>query len=179
MNPQELVSDIKEIKRVLAALEKRAEPATAKQLEAINQRPVVINPAAFAAHVSKALAQALAADQPNTEGIATAAEASAQAILEAATIASRQIAQSGAAAAGEIRGAARQRVNEVAQLIGFTSWKAALIVGLIPLLTGAGLFYFYQKSEHQRTELAGWKSFGLWVSEKYPEVRKAYDRSSQ
>jgi len=67
MNPQELVNDVKEIKRILTELEKRKEPATAEQLKAIINRPITLDPKAFANHVQEDLKDAL----PSTEAIKT------------------------------------------------------------------------------------------------------------
>lgn len=132
-----------------------------------------------ATDVATLLLPKLTAGMPNTENIKAVADESAKTITDAAAAATKQIAQSGTAAASEIRQAARQKANDFAQLFGFTSWKSALLIGLIPLLSGGGLFYLWQERQRQQTELTAWKSFGLWVSEKYPEVRKVYDRSSQ
>lgn len=114
---------------------------------------------------------------PNPANIKAAADAGAQTITEAGQRAATQIVQASSTAANEIKWATRQKADAWANRIGFTTWKAALLIGLIPLLSGAGLIYLRLENDRQQTELAGWKSFGLWVSEKYPEVRKVYDRS--
>lgn len=173
-NPQDLFADIAAIRAALDELLERDSPATAEQLRDITKRKVDFKSEAFAGLV----ADALTAKLLNAETIKAVADASAQTIADAAKAASGQIAQSGTDAVGEIRQAARQKANDFAQLIGFTSWKAALLIGLIPLLSGGSVVYLWQERQHQQTELTAWKSFGLWVSEKYPAVRAVYDKSN-
>lgn len=173
MNPDELFKDIKAIKALLHELSKRPAPATAEQLKAAQQQPVKLDAEKFAAFAVKALESQL----PTTQGIKSAVDAGTQTITEAGQRAATQIAQASSAAANEIKWATRHKADAWANRIGFTTWKAALLIGLIPLLSGVGLIYLRLENDRQQTELAAWKSFGLWVSEKYPEVRKVYDRS--
>ena len=132
---------------------------------------------------SKTIAQyvlpELTKGMPSAEDIKTAADAGAAQIAAAGNTAADQIERSGSAAAERIRWAGQSKADTFANLIGFTNWKAALLIGLIPMLSGIGLVYLRQENNRQQTEIAGWKSFGLWVSEKYPEVRKVYDKSDQ
>ena len=168
MNPQELVDDVKEIKRILTELEKRKVPATAEQLEAINQRPVVINPEKFAAYVSTALVKALEDELPNMENIKAAANTAVVAIDVA-----------GVTAAQRIEKAARQQADVLASRIGFTSWQSALFIFSMFLLLVVGSMLANQQREadlaQARSETQGVRAFTEWVK-KQPSGKRLYER---
>ena len=161
-------------------LEGRPQAATQAEVQALLQEAqegvsFTLNSETIAGFILPELTKGM----PSAEDIKTAANAGAAQIAAAGNTAADQIERSGSAAADRIRWAGQSKADTFANLIGFTNWKAALLIGLIPLLSGIGLVYLHQENNRQQTELAGWKSFGLWVSEKYPEVRKVYDKSDQ
>lgn len=168
MNPQELVNDVKEIKRILAELEKRKVPATAEQLEAINQRPVVINPEKFAAYVSTALVKAVEDELPNIETIKAAANTAVVAIDGA-----------GVKAAQRIEKATRQQADVLASRIGFTSWQSALFIFSMFVLLSVGAILANQDREEKlaqaQAQLQGVREFTDWVKNQ-PTGRRLYDR---
>jgi len=179
MNPQELVNDIKEIKTTLADLKNRQEPATAKQLQAINDRPIIINPEKFAAYVSDALVKALKEELPNTENIRAAADTAVTAIEESGSRMAGQIDGAGVKAAQRIEKATRQQADVLASRIGFTSWQSALLIFLMFLLLSVGAILANQDREAElaktRAQLQGVREFTTWVKEQ-PTGRRLYDR---
>lgn len=179
MNPQELVNDVKEIKRILTELEKRKVPATAEQLEAINQRPVVINPEKFAAYVSAALVKVLADELPNTEDIKAAANTAVTAIQESGRVTAGQIEGAGVTAAQRIEKAARQQADMLASRIGFTSWRSAavffvgfLFVIVVAIWTGQ---LWIAEAEKAQAETQAVRAFTDWAKTQ-PEGKRLYNR---
>lgn len=179
MNPQELVNDVKEIKRILTELEKRKVPATAEQLEAINQRPVVINPEKFATYVTDALVKELADELPNTENIKAAANDAVSAIQASGTRTAGQIEGAGVTAAQRIEKAARQQADMLASRIGFTSWQSALFIFSMFVLLSVGAILANQDREKKlaqaQAQLQGVREFTDWVKNQ-PTGRRLYDR---
>lgn len=179
MNPHELVNDVKEIKRILTELEKRKVPATAEQLEAINQRPIVINPEKFAAYVSSALVNALKEELPNTEHIKVAVNTAVTAIEESGRQTAGHINGAGVTAAQRIEKAARQQADVLASRIGFTSWRSATIVfigfiSVIVVAIMAGQLWAAEVVE-AKAKTKAVQEFTNWVKEQ-PAGKELYKR---
>lgn len=143
MNPQELVNDIKEIKAEIIDLKKRKEPATAEQLKAIINRPITLDPVAFASHVKEDLKTVL----PDTEII--------KKLLDGFVEQFRT----------EIEGSITQidsSVNRIPRKIavtgdiyGFTTLKAALLYNAILVITffSSWMICNHYRDQAQETEI--------------------------
>jgi len=122
MNANQLVEDIEAIRASISRLEKRKEPASLEEVKALANRPIELN----AREVVRLLLPELL---PGTEGL----EKVAQRIERAADSVPRQIKVTG-------------------DVYGFTNWKAALVYGILLLLTVAVAWYMCQYYREQAQE---------------------------
>lgn len=175
MNPQNLFDDIKAIKASLDELTQRAVPATAEQLEAANKRPINLDAEKFAVFAVKAISNKL----PTTEGIETAVAAGVSRIDQAGIVSAERIEQAGSVAAHRIERASRSKANELASLIGFSSWQSATLIftGFILLVGGAILANQQREAAlaQARTETQAVREFTSWVRSQ-PEGKRLYER---
>lgn len=141
MNPQDLFNDIKAIKAQLDKLGERPAPATAKELEQINDRPITLDPKAFAQYVLPDLKKGL----PNTAAIEAAADQAANRIAQTANEAVQNFEKT----AQRIP----RHVRVTGDIYGFTTWNAALVYGLVLLLVvfGAWLLCDHYREQAQET----------------------------
>jgi uncharacterized membrane protein YgcG len=141
MNPQDLFNDIKAMKAQLDELSKRPAPATAKQLEQVNNRPITLDAKVFAEHILPDLKKGL----PNTVAIEKAADEAANRITQTADKAAKTIHQA-------VQDVPRQ-VRVTGDIYGFTTFYAALAYGLVLLLvvSGAWLLCDYYREQAQET----------------------------
>ncbi|MBC3795112.1 hypothetical protein [Spirosoma utsteinense] len=141
MNPQDLFDDIKAIKAQLEALSQRPAPATAKQLEQINNRVITLDARGFAEHVLPDLKEGL----PNTIAIEKAADEAANRITQTADKAAKSIGQ----AAERIP----RQVRVTGDIYGFTTFYAALAYGmvLVTVVFGAWLICNHYKEQAQES----------------------------
>ncbi len=141
MNPQDLFNDIKAIKAALDELKQRPAPATAKQLEQVNNRPITLDAKGFAQYVLPDLKERL----PDTVAIQKAADEAATRITQTANEAAKTINQAA-------QGVPRQ-VRVTGDIYGFTTFYAALAYGLVLLsvVFGAWLVCSYYREQAQAT----------------------------
>lgn len=141
MNPQDLFNDIKAMKAQLDALSQRPAPATAKELEQLNNRPITLNPKEFAQYVLSDLKKGL----PDTVAIEKAADEAANRITQTADKAAKTINQAA-------QGVPRQ-VRVTGDIYGFTTFYAALAYGLVLLSVffGAWLLCDHYREQAQET----------------------------
>ncbi len=126
MNPQDLFNDIKAMKAQLDALSQRPAPATAKELEQLNNRPITLNPKEFAQYVLADLKKGL----PDTVAIEQAADKAATKLTQTADQAFQRFEQT----AQRIP----RHVRVTGDIYGFTTFYAALAYGLVLLLVVFG-----------------------------------------
>lgn len=141
MNPQELVNDIKDIKNMLDKIEKRGLPATAKQLEAINNRPIELDSKSFAHYVKDDLKEAL----PDTEVVKELFINFVEQLRKETDEAVRRVDQS----VKHIP----HKVKITGDIYGFTTLKAASVYASILIVTffGAWLICTYYRDQAQET----------------------------
>lgn len=123
MNPQELLNDIKEIRTMLDKIEKRGIPATAKQLEAINNRPIELDSKSFANYVKNDLKGVL----PDTEAVKKLLDDFVEQFRAEVTKSVKQI-----------NGSVSHIPHKIAitgDVYGFTTSKAALVYGAVLIAT--------------------------------------------
>jgi hypothetical protein len=131
MNPDDLFKDIKAMKAQLDELSKRPAPATAEQLEQVNNRPITLDAKAMADHVLPGLKQVT---EEATERIGQTADQAAKTFEKA------------------VQGVPRQ-VRVTGDIYGFTTFYAALAYGLVLVLVvfGAWLLCDYYRKQAQET----------------------------
>lgn len=125
MNANQLVEDIEAIRASIARLEKKKEPAGLEEVKALANRPIELN----AREVARLLLPELQKSLPSTDGL----EKAAQRVEQAATSVPRQVKVTG-------------------DVYGFTNWKAALVYGIVLLLTVVVAWYTCQYYREQATE---------------------------
>ena len=119
MNANQLVEDIEAIRASISRLEKRKEPASLEEIKALGNRPIDLN----AREVVQLLLPELQKNLPNSSVPGTdELEQVAQRVEQAAASVPRQVKVTG-------------------DVYGFTSWKAALVYGIVLLLTVALAWY--------------------------------------
>lgn len=141
MNPQELVNDVKDIKTTLDKIEKRGVPATAKQLEAINSRPIELDSKSFANYVKDDLKDVL----PNSEAVKNLFADFIEQMREETNDCVKRINKS-------VEHIPR-KVSVTGDIYGFTTTKAALIYGAILVTTffGSWSICTYYRDQAQET----------------------------
>lgn len=175
MNPQDLFNDIKAIKASLDELKQRPAPATAKQLEAANQRPINVDAEKFAAFAVAAIKSEL----PTPNGIKAAVDAGVTTIAQAGAANAELIKQVGSTVVSEIEWAARSKADVLASRIGFSSWQSGALIfaGFLVLVVGAVLANQQREAAlaQARLETQAVREFTDWVKSQ-PEGKRLYDR---
>lgn len=141
MNPQELVNDVKDIKNTLDKIEKRGVPATAKQLEAINSRPIELDSKSFANYVKDDLKDVL----PNTEAVRRLLDDFIDQFHIEVEGSIKQI-------SGSVSHIPR-KIAVTGDVYGFTTLKAALVYGAVLIATffGCWLICTHYRDQAQET----------------------------
>lgn len=168
MNPQDLFNDIKAMKAQLDALSQRPAPATAKQLEQINNRPITLNPKEFAEHVLPDLKKGL----PDTAAIEKAADEAANRITQTADKAAQALEQTAQRIPRQVR--------VTGDIYGFTTFYAALAYGLVLVLVVFGAWLLCDHYREQAQETVIYKQAQEVIRERdyYYNQIQAYKRNN-
>ncbi len=135
MNANQLVEDIEAIRASISRLEKRKEPASLEEVKVLGNRPIELNAREVARLLLPELQKNLLGTSipgisiPGMDGL----EKVAQRIERAADSVPRQVKVTG-------------------DVYGFTSWKAALVYGIVLLVTVAVAWYTCQYYQQQAQE---------------------------
>lgn len=124
MNANQLFEDIEAIRASIARLEHRKEAASLEEVKALGNRPLEVN----AREVAQLLLPELQKRLPTTDQFNEAAQRVEQAV-----------------------GRVPRTVSVTGDVYGFTSWKAALIYGMVLLLTVAVAWYTCSYYREQAT----------------------------
>lgn len=141
MNPQELLNDVKAIRTMLDKIEKRGIPATAKQLEAINDRPIELDSKSFAHYVKDDLKDVL----PDTKAVKKLLDDFVEQFRTEVEESVKQI-------DGSVSHIPR-KISVTGDVYGFTTLKAGLIYGSVLVATFfiSWLICTYYRDQAQET----------------------------
>lgn len=167
-------------------MEGRPRAATQTELQALLQEAregvsFTINSEEIARRVLPELTKGL----PTPAGIKAAADAGASTISSAGETTAGRIEQAGAEAASRIEWASKKKADKWSNTVGFTHWRSALLVGLLPLVIAGISIYKWSSTDTQLSTLQtrfdqlettkqGWITFGQWVKVNFPEQWKTY-----